>query len=117
MANWVDIDIQTPDAGKLYLVNGEDGEIFLAEWVESKWGHYFTSTDWSHGEFHSTPSVTHWMLLPDSPKYFKISKEEREWLDSIQSNDFGQGACVQVPKWLDLNRATELLSHKKPHHE
>lgn len=68
MMEWIKLEDQIPESNIRYLVAGDDRSIFVAEWVESKWGHYFHSTDWNHCEFRHIPEITHWMPLPQPPK-------------------------------------------------
>ena len=62
---WIDRDEQFPEEEKILVSDGNI--VFICELVESKWGNFYHSTDWAHGEFQNMPEWTHWMPLPKLP--------------------------------------------------
>lgn len=67
---WINIEVQFPDCDRILCYG--DGRVFICELIESKWGHFYHSTDWGHGEFQNQPEWTHWMPLPAPPSPIEI---------------------------------------------
>lgn len=63
---WIDRQLEFPDVDRILCSAGD--EIFICEFIESKWGNGYRSTDWSHIVNQNAPAWTHWMPLPDPPK-------------------------------------------------
>lgn len=63
---WIDREINFPDCDRILCCH--DKQVFICELVESKWGHFYHSTDCTHGKFNNMPEWTHWMPLPEAYK-------------------------------------------------
>lgn len=69
---WVDREVDFPDCDEILCCAGD--KVFICELIESKWGNFYRSTDWGHGEFQNMPEWTHWMPLPKAAS--RIDKEK-----------------------------------------
>lgn len=74
MTAWIYREVEFPDYDQILCYGS--GQIFICQLVESKWGNFYHSTDWGHGEFQDMPEWTHWMPLPTAPDI--SDKEDHE---------------------------------------
>lgn len=63
---WIDREIDFPNADRI-LCYGE-GQVFICELIETKWGNHYSCTECGHGDSNKEPEWTHWMPLPAPPQ-------------------------------------------------
>ena len=59
---WIDREIEYPICDRILC--WENGDVYIADFLESKWGNSYVSTDYNHNEYGGGHNWTHWMPLP-----------------------------------------------------
>ncbi len=62
---WIDETVEFPEDDQILCCG--NGQVFICELVESKWGNFYRSTDWCHRD-KKQPEWTHWMKMPKPPE-------------------------------------------------
>lgn len=63
---WIDREVNFPDIDTILCY--AEGQQFICELSETKWGNRYYSTDSGHISFQDMPEWTHWMPLPEAPR-------------------------------------------------
>lgn len=66
MSEWISIEERVPETGKTVLVE-EYGEIFLAKWIETKWGNGFLARYCHNCKFEGKCTAGRWMPITEVP--------------------------------------------------